>query len=63
MPRYIKRTFTAEAIAIGCLFSFVVGFVVAMATAIVTQSLGFAAWVGGFMCLFSMDVIFRGRNE
>jgi hypothetical protein len=59
---YSKKVYTATAILTGCTFALLVGFIIGLASAIVSDCFGFGLSVGAVMFLFSLDVIFRGSD-
>lgn len=63
MGRYVKRVFTAEAVAVGIIFALVIAAVVGGTLGLILRSLGFGVCAGAVMFLLSLDIIFRGTHE
>jgi NADH:ubiquinone oxidoreductase subunit 6 (subunit J) len=61
--RGFKRVYTVEAVVVGCLFAFIAGFLVGLAAALLTASVGIGVLVGAVMFLFSLDVMFNGTES
>lgn len=63
MTRHIKRSFTAEAVVVGIIFSLVFGLIVGLALGLLFKDAVVGLVAGAIVTLFSMDVIFRGTND
>jgi hypothetical protein len=61
--RGFKRVYTAEAVLVGCAIGLVTGFLVGLAAALLTASVGIGVLVGAVMFLFSLDVMFNGTES